>query len=334
MAILSGDQASFEWVERPKSRAEELVTVHDTVILETEVDGMKGALAETEDSQRAVLHPTMMTHATSTVARAVFDGSFDDSVVNQAPRRRRLLWHPHPRCRLHRSAASCTALDHAESLQKMHNHHHITSSLCCLTCPLSRVSWPAPTTSPRHPDSDKLFFSLRWPQKVLTQDDFCAMLHTVCGTRDVLSSRQFFSARTKESNTCASFCANAWTRARRESDRDPSSERFETVNAWTCTRQATDGDLESSSTMKKVNAWMCALLTTDHDPASVVPDMKREYVIFVFFADLLFCGINNRRNMFYVNFFYLRMVLELIYEFRLQSFSLGWWSRGKIQCSS
>ena len=35
---LSGDQASSEWEERQKSGAEELVTVHDTVNLETEVE--------------------------------------------------------------------------------------------------------------------------------------------------------------------------------------------------------------------------------------------------------------------------------------------------------
>ena len=46
----SSDQASSEWEERQKSRAEEVVTVHDTAKVETEVDGMKGALAETENS--------------------------------------------------------------------------------------------------------------------------------------------------------------------------------------------------------------------------------------------------------------------------------------------
>ena len=38
-----------------------------------------------------------------------------------------------------------------------------------------------------------------------------------------------------------------------------------------CACQATDSDLESSSTMKKVNAWICAPPTTDHDLASVIP---------------------------------------------------------------
>ena len=61
-------------------------------------------------------------------------------------------------------------------------------------------------------------------------------------TRDVLSSRQFFPARTKESNTCASFCANAWI----------------------CTRQATDRDLEGVSAAKKVNAWK--MYITDNRP--------------------------------------------------------------------
>ena len=47
---LSGDQASTEWEERQRSRAEELVIVQDTVNLETEVDGMEGNLTEMENS--------------------------------------------------------------------------------------------------------------------------------------------------------------------------------------------------------------------------------------------------------------------------------------------
>ena len=47
---LSRDQASSEWEERQKSRSEELVTIHDTVNLQTEVGCMKGALAETQNS--------------------------------------------------------------------------------------------------------------------------------------------------------------------------------------------------------------------------------------------------------------------------------------------
>ena len=87
----------------------------------------------------------------------------------------------------------------------------------------------------------------------------------------------FFAVRTVESNTCASFCANAWTCACQATDRD--LERVSAVKkmkAWTCACQATDRDLESSSTMKTVNAWICALLTTDHDPASVIPDKKEK----------------------------------------------------------
>ena len=45
------------------------------------------------------------------------------------------------------------------------------------------------------------------------------------GTRDVLSSLQLFTARTKESNMCASFCVNAWMRARLATDRDLGSQR-------------------------------------------------------------------------------------------------------------
>ena len=71
----------------------------------------------------------------------------------------------------------------------------------------------------------------------------------------------FFAVRAKESNTCSSFCANAWL----------------------CASQATDRDLERVSAVKKVNAWICALLTTDRDPASVVPDNKRKAVTIVCF---------------------------------------------------
>ena len=45
-----------------------------------------------------------------------------------------------------------------------------------------------------------------------------------------------------------------------------------------CARLTTDRDLDSTNTMNRVNAWICALLTTDHDPASVIPDKKREPV--------------------------------------------------------
>ena len=37
------------------------------------------------------------------------------------------------------------------------------------------------------------------------------------------------------------------------------------VNAWICTCQATDRDLESVFVKRKVNAWICACQTTDRD---------------------------------------------------------------------
>ena len=73
----------------------------------------------------------------------------------------------------------------------------------------------------------------------------------------------FFYSADQGSNTCASFCANAWL----------------------CACQGTDRDLVSPSTMKKVNAWICASLTTEHDPASVIPDKKRKFV-----TTVMFCG--------------------------------------------
>ena len=73
---------------------------------------------------------------------------------------------------------------------------------------------------------------------------------------DVPTALFFFAERTKKSDTCASFCANAWL----------------------CACQAIDRDLERASAVKKMNAWICAPPTTDHDPASVTPDKKRKYV--------------------------------------------------------
>ena len=94
--------------------------------------------------------------------------------------------------------------------------------------------------------------------------------------------------------------------ARRATDRDLASKRCEKVNAWKSTRQATDHDLESSSTMKRENFWICASLTTDHDPASVIPDEKRKSVIFLILRGLIVFGIDNRRNSLSFNFFNLR----------------------------
>ena len=93
--------------------------------------------------------------------------------------------------------------------------------------------------------------------------------------------------RTKESNTCASFCANAWI----------------------CACQATDRDFQTSSTRRKANAWMCALLTTDRDPASVILDKKRKSVTTVIFADLMFFELISSVTFFTVLFSYLRNVL-------------------------
>ena len=94
---------------------------------------------------------------------------------------------------------------------------------------------------------------------------------------------------TKECNTCASFCANAWICACQATDRDlESSSTGRKANAWMCARRATDRDLEKVSAVRKVNAWICASLTTDHDPASVIPDRKRKSVTTAFFADLMF----------------------------------------------
>ena len=41
------------------------------------------------------------------------------------------------------------------------------------------------------------------------------------------------------------------------------------MNAWICTCQATDRDLESVFVKRKVNAWICARHSTDRDLQSV-----------------------------------------------------------------
>ena len=70
----------------------------------------------------------------------------------------------------------------------------------------------------------------------------------------------FFPARAKESNTCTSFCVNAWTRA------PP---------------------------------------ITDHDPARVIPGMRKS-VIFAIACGYMVFGINNRCNNFFCKYFFLR----------------------------
>ena len=58
------------------------------------------------------------------------------------------------------------------------------------------------------------------------------------------------------------FVANAWICACQATDRDlESSSTRRRVNAWICARRATDRDLESFN----VNAWICAQSTTDRD---------------------------------------------------------------------
>ena len=68
------------------------------------------------------------------------------------------------------------------------------------------------------------------------------------------------------------------------------------ATAWICACQATDRDLESSSTMKRANAWICALLTTDHDLASATPDGRRHT-----------CNHCNFLRTFFFFFFFFRV---------------------------
>ena len=63
------------------------------------------------------------------------------------------------------------------------------------------------------------------------------------------------------------FVANAWICACQATDRDlESSSTRRKVNAWICARRATDGDLESVS----VNAWICTCQATDRDLESAL----------------------------------------------------------------
>ena len=88
-------------------------------------------------------------------------------------------------------------------------------------------------------------------------------MRTNCLNADLWFGAMVFLRADQGVQHVCKFCANAWTRARR----------------------ATDRDLESSSTRRKTNAWICALLTTDHDPASVIPNKKRKSEMFV-----ILCG--------------------------------------------
>ena len=83
-------------------------------------------------------------------------------------------------------------------------------------------------------------------------------------TSEVPTARFSFAVWAK-SNTCASFCANAWK----------------------CARRAPDRDLESFN----VNARICAHQSTDRDLESVIPEKKRQSV-----TTVILCGPN--RNIF------------------------------------
>ena len=97
----------------------------------------------------------------------------------------------------------------------------------------------------------------------------------------------FFAARTKESNTCASFCArqptailrvfarskvNAWICAPRSTDRDLQSRRKFCADAWTLARETTDHDLESVNDMRNGECLDNCTAETDRDLARVILD--------------------------------------------------------------
>ena len=60
---------------------------------------------------------------------------------------------------------------------------------------------------------------------------------------------------------------DAWICTCQATDRDLESVFVKRkVNAWICACQTTDRDLET----KKVKAWICAPPTSDHDPANAI----------------------------------------------------------------
>ena len=71
---------------------------------------------------------------------------------------------------------------------------------------------------------------------------------------DVPTAPFSFAVRAKESNACASFCANAWI----------------------CARLTTDRDLVRSNTIKRVNAWMCVRYSSPMRRENLYPP----YVVF------------------------------------------------------
>ena len=197
------------------------------------------------------------------------------------------------------------------------------------------------TTSPRLPDSDRPTnefvlcdcfilhmcasfsrFSPVWNRRRWEESRGSLVKAQASARVDVPTALFFSAVRTKESNTCASFCANAWLCACQATDRD--LERVSAVkimNAWMCALLTTDCDLDSSSATKKVSAWICALLTTDHDLASIIPDKKRKPCnLRVFMRTLcFFFGINKSRN-FFCFFLLTEIVFELIDDFACNHF--------------
>ena len=76
-----------------------------------------------------------------------------------------------------------------------------------------------------------------------------------------VSTARAFPTWTMESNMSASFCTNAWTRARRATDRD--LESFY-VNAWICAQSTTDRDVERVSTWCRTHHTTHTMHTNPH----------------------------------------------------------------------
>ena len=160
------------------------------------------------------------------------------------------------------------APDHVESCKKKYP----TCSSSCVSCPASHTHVRSPVCPAQACQTVKKkqrFFwrggrEGRWPQMESTQGDFCA--HAWTRARRA-TDRDFESVS-------ASFCVNAWICAARSTDRDLDF----CVNAWTCPRRATDRDLESVRASFCVNA---SIWQMSFSIKSVISAMSVMSVIFM-----------------------------------------------------
>ena len=149
----------------------------------------------------------------------------------------------------------------------------VASVVPCVVCRVSLLS--CPLVSCPGSQSDKPLLFCKGPQKcwhkvISAQCSECqsnvSSNQRGCGSpmkaqaqasaRVDVPTAGVFPVWTKESNTSASFCVNAWICAPQATDRDPQSFN---VNAQICAQRATDRDLETKK-------WMLGYVHRDHEP--------------------------------------------------------------------